>query len=232
MNTKRLISERNEFVKTEYKTNKCPTNSKVLRSMNKNSTSSLVNDRKEKLNLDIAKCGSWTGLKKVIPTRRTTSFENVPILDDLNRFNEFVASVGNCKNPEEFVSVSYQCQSPVSHFWKINMLYLMRVWSNVKNKSKSSADSMGICLRFLAEIIQCQNTVDVLVELFNKIIQEKTVPDCFKVSTITPLIKNRKLPATDRNNLRAIFVLPEITKIFERIIYNQLLSFLVTIKFF
>lgn len=91
---------------------------------------------------------------------------------------------------------------------------------------------MGICLKFLSEIIQIPNTAELLVDLFNKIIQEKTVPDCFKVSTITPLIKNKKLPATDLNNLRAIFVLPELTKIFERIIYNQLLQYLVSTTFF
>lgn len=103
--TKLLISERKEFVRITYKNNKCPTNKQLLREMSKKITTFLINDRKHKLTSDIEKYGTWKGLKKIIQTKRSGTKDYVPIIDDLNQYNEFVAKMGNCNKPEEFVSV-------------------------------------------------------------------------------------------------------------------------------
>ncbi len=56
------------------------------------------------------------------------------------------------------------------------------------------------------------------------------VPDLFKISRITPIYKSGDI--TDPNNYRPISILSPFSKIFEPIIYDQLLHFLEKTIFF
>ena len=58
---------------------------------------------------------------------------------------------------------------------------------------------------------------------FNDSLKSAKFPNCLKLASITPVFK--KNARTSKNNYRPLSVLPVIFKIFERIIWNQLLAF-------
>ena len=65
---------------------------------------------------------------------------------------------------------------------------------------------------------------DILLDIFNKVLSTNIFPDSWKIATVIPLPKvdNPKLPY----ELRPISLLPLIGKIMEKIIHNQLKSYL------
>ncbi len=65
-----------------------------------------------------------------------------------------------------------------------------------------------------------------LVSLFNKCLCTGSVPVAFKVATVTPILKKPSLDSSVLNNFRPISVLPFISKVLEKIVFDQLQSFL------
>lgn len=59
---------------------------------------------------------------------------------------------------------------------------------------------------------------------YNQSIETGIVPDIFKVSQISPVYKSGD--ATDPSNLRPIATLSPFSKVLERLVYNQLYSFI------
>ena len=76
-----------------------------------------------------------------------------------------------------------------------------------------------IVLISLAEFDICSPTVH---NLFNKTFHENVFPDELKVADITPIFK--KDDSTNVKNYRPVSVLPTVSKIFERIMQNQISS--------
>ena len=62
--------------------------------------------------------------------------------------------------------------------------------------------------------------IPILLEEFNKSLALGKFPASMKLANITPVFK--KDDRTDKNNYRPISILPNLTKIFEKCIYNQL----------
>ena len=69
---------------------------------------------------------------------------------------------------------------------------------------------------------------DSLTYIFNQVITQSSFPDEWKMARVTPIFKNgqRNLP----ENYRPISVLPVISKIMERILYDQLYNYLTKFK--
>ena len=63
-----------------------------------------------------------------------------------------------------------------------------------------------------------------LTRIVNESLSQGTVPSEWKYAKITPLFK--KGLSTDMDNYRPISVLPVVSKVLERIVHNQLHSFL------
>lgn len=112
------------------------------------------------------------------------------------------------------------------------ILLLSSIWKPTKNKSKTADDLTGLSLKFLSLIIPVPNAVEEIVKLFNNIIRFRKLPCAFKTSTIVPLINNKKASLSEFANIRPIFLLPELAKLFERVIYNQPPNLQNTSKFF
>ena len=70
---------------------------------------------------------------------------------------------------------------------------------------------------------------DSLTYIFNQVITQSSFPDAWKMARVTPVFKNgqRNLP----ENYRPISVLPTISKIMERILYDQLYNYLTKFEF-
>ena len=60
-------------------------------------------------------------------------------------------------------------------------------------------------------------------ESFNKTIETSKFPSVLKLANITPIFK--KGERTDKGNYRPVSILPNLSKIYERCIYKQILSF-------
>ena len=63
-----------------------------------------------------------------------------------------------------------------------------------------------------------------LTKIYNESIESGIVPNLFKISGVKPIFKNGTV--TDTCNYRPIAILSPFAKIFERLIYDQLVEFL------
>ena len=63
-----------------------------------------------------------------------------------------------------------------------------------------------------------------LTKLFNSCIETETFPDEWKIAKVTPILKNGT--KSNPNNYRPISVLPIVSKLFEKIIYQHLYDYL------
>ena len=93
-------------------------------------------------------------------------------------------------------------------------------------KTKASPGLHGISAKYF----KISNTVvsPVLAKLFNKCLQEENFPDTLKQSQIIPVPKiNSPTALTD---FRPISLLPTISKIFEKILYNRMINYLTKYK--
>ena len=62
-----------------------------------------------------------------------------------------------------------------------------------------------------------------LTKCINKAFNENKFPDTLKLSDIVPVFK--KLDPTDKTNFRPVIVLPLLSKVFEKIIYDQIYEY-------
>ena len=85
--------------------------------------------------------------------------------------------------------------------------------------NKKAADEFGLSAEHL------KNSGNVIIEeitdIFNQILQSKTVPDAFKSGILTPVLKKSKDP-TVLDNYRGISVTPIIGKLFESVLLPRL----------
>ena len=103
--------------------------------------------------------------------------------------------------------------SPVTNAQVLNHILTL-------DKNKASLDIPNAMLRMIAPIISPAFT-----NIYNESFNTGIVPDILKISRITPIYKSGTV--TNPNNYRPISVLSAFSKILERIVYNQLESYLV-----
>ena len=63
-----------------------------------------------------------------------------------------------------------------------------------------------------------------LTNIINKALRQSVVPDNLKIAKMIPLFKSGSLNSID--NYRPISVLPTVSKLMERVVYNQLSEYL------
>ena len=63
-----------------------------------------------------------------------------------------------------------------------------------------------------------------LTDCINDALSQDIFPDSLKLANITPV--HKKAEATDKENFRPVSVLPLFSKIFEKVIYDQLSQYL------
>jgi hypothetical protein len=79
-----------------------------------------------------------------------------------------------------------------------------------------------------AKIIRIASPViaNSLAKIFNRAITSDSVPSEWKAARVTPL--HKKGPRNLLNNYRSISILPVVSKVFEKVLYEQLYDYLVT----
>ena len=149
--------------------------------------------------------------------------------DTANAFNVYFANIGKNlaseieQNITDNADYTQYVSTPLTviklQFKCITDNDTQRAIDKLENKSSSGHDGISNKLLKLLKIELSKS----LTLIINQMITTGIFPDSFKISKITPLFK--KGDASMLSNYRPISLLPTISKIFERILYNQLYDY-------
>ena len=104
-------------------------------------------------------------------------------------------------------------------FRNVSEYEINRLIQNMKNKSSPSNTYPVKVLKYISEIIS-----PILAYIVNESLANGVFPEQFKVARVIPLYKGGDKSTT--GNYRPVSVLPILSKVFERVVFNQLYYFL------
>ena len=107
----------------------------------------------------------------------------------------------------------YNFQEKVS-FKPVSVNYVESIIKNIPNNKAARGE---IPLHILK---QCGFTYQMVTDCINDALSQSIFPDSLKFANITPV--HKKDEATDKQNNRPVSALPLISKVFEKVIYDQL----------
>ena len=142
-----------------------------------------------------------------------------------NAFNEHFINISQSIN-NQFKSNQYE-KIPISYNLKKSIYLKPTTTEEINqiissNKSKTSTDIDNLNMKILK--ITKDYIGAPLSNIFNLCISSKTFPEKLKTLIISPIFKKNE--NTDINNYRPISIIPQISKILERIIYNRIIDFI------
>ena len=105
-------------------------------------------------------------------------------------------------------------------FQTVNIAQVEKVFGKFKNSLGFGTD--GIANHFLK--IALPVIVESLCNIFNLSIATGVFPDCWKIARVAPIFKSGQ--SDDRSNYRPISVLPFLSRVFEKLVYNQVYEYL------
>ena len=178
----------------------------------------------------------WKSLKTLMPSKKDN--ENNIVIEDhngilqnreeiANRFNNFFVDIGvsiqeqRCENynyddHEQFVHITpatFRLQS-------VSDQNVREVLMTIPDKKACGNDNLSVTL--LKPVVEF--ILKPLVYLINLSLTTGEVPLSLKSARVIPIYKSGK--RTDMTNYRPISILPVITKIVEKLVFNQLYTFL------
>ena len=106
------------------------------------------------------------------------------------------------------------------HFKTIELKDIRDAFAKVKPAKSFGTDNISSYFMTLA-LPYIENS---LAFLFNTSIETSQFPDSWKVARITPIFKDGG--RTEKSNYRPISVLPVISKLFEKLVFNQLYQYM------
>lgn len=149
-----------------------------------------------------------------------------------NEFNKFFSTIphtlinkacehtNNSKTTQKGNTMSSIKNHKSMFFTPVSEDDITKIINNLKTKNSSGLDQIPITL-----IKKCCHSIkSPLTYIFNICLSEGTFPDRLKWAKILPI--HKKGDATNMNNYRPIAILSSFSKILEKIIANQLVSFL------
>ena len=145
-----------------------------------------------------------------------------------NSFNVYFASIGDklaseIKTPtNKNINFTSYLKNPTKNrlkFTHITEEDTIKAIDNLENKNSSGHDGISNKLLKLIGHVLCKS----LTLIINQMLTSGIFPDAFKTAKIIPI--HKKGDSALLSNYRPISLLPTISKIFERIIYNQLYQY-------
>jgi len=141
---------------------------------------------------------------------------NEPIENFTNRINEKLASNFSQCSATGISSSNFNVESIQISIHVVEVFnYVIKLKAN---KATGSDDLPNSLLKLVAPFIS-----DPLTHIFNCSLNQQTFPKLWKVGDITPLPKSKPLTI---EKIRPISLLPNVSKIFERIISNKIMPFI------
>ena len=172
----------------------------------------LLNKRKKFTNITSLKDGNIEiQEKKEIPNVMNSYFCSV---DD-----ELANKVNETPNPLLKGDYTVNVSNLSFHFYEINDLHVRDVTNNIKASKGFGNDNISSYFLKLA-LPYINNS---LVYMFNKSIEKSKFPTHWKMARVTPIFKEGK--KSSKVNYRPISVLPVVSRIFEKLVYNQLYEY-------
>jgi hypothetical protein len=180
----------------------------------------------------------WKTIKKIIPNKSTSVSPNlvndkgIHVTDSketANEFNKYFTSIGNQLGSKFNTNTECPCNNVCSEqyctvnkfkFKDISPNFVFDQICNMKNNKSPGLDQFNVRLLKLAGpfISNC------LAHICNLSLSGSTFPDEWKKAKVTPIFKSGD--KTDVGNFRPISVLPIVSKIIERAVYDQLYLYL------
>ena len=177
---------------------------------------------------------------------KITLIENDRIISENNKmaktFNTYFESVTGPLNLFEWISESVNSNDKIEQILFKFSKYpsMLKIKQNVKINSKFSYQSVSEdteknVVKNLPENKATASEIPVdilknsefcfseLTKCINKAFNENKFPDTLKLSDIVPVFK--KLDPTDKTSFRPVSVLPLLSKVFEKIVYDQLYEY-------
>ena len=145
-------------------------------------------------------------------------------LDIANQFNQHFTTIGptlaSAINPIYDNPTKYIRNSPANSFYlsAVTEEYVAQLFSNL-NERKASLDIPNKLIKLASHELSKPFSY-----IYNQSIAQGIVPNVLKVSRVTPIFKSGD--ATDPANYRPIAVLSPFSKILEKIVNDQLISFI------
>ena len=178
---------------------------------------------------------TWKIINSVLKPDQTRKKVNVKSLfhdnilyesneDIANTFNSYFSSIGHQiassfhSNANNNINNIHSISNSL-FFRSTSKLEINRLIQNMKNKSSPISTYPVKVLKYISEIIS-----PILVSIFNKSLANGIFPEQFKVARVIPLYKGGNKSIT--GNYRPVSVLPILSKVFERVVFNQLSNFL------
>ena len=215
----------NELMYTTYR-NKLK---KILMKEEKRYYSNLLNANKSNMKK------TWSIIKQIINKKRFSKTQSQFKLNDgtlltdksaiSEKFNDFFINIGPTlanKIPDQIRVPGYYLGNPLPNSIFLEPVTTKELDEIIQNLKKSAAgyDELNKdILVFSIPVIQ-----STLLELLNKSLIQGVFPDELKIANITPIFKADD--SSKFNNYRPVSVLPILSKIFERAMYNRLVTFL------
>ena len=193
----------------------------------------LVNQKKRnfyqsKLNSESQKCSrDFFNLYNELTGREKNFNRNVRNIS-METLNNFFATIGK-KLSSKFPDQIEQHKERLTH----SMFFAPTCPLEVENlilkcKNKYSTDCFGV--NYIILKVLNSSLCSLIADIFNQSFREGHFPADFKCAKVIPIYKDGD--QSDPSNYRPISLLPIIGKIFERLIYNRIVSFLNKFKLF
>ena len=129
------------------------------------------------------------------------------------RVQDGIVTNSSDRDPLSFVPV---CKTKLK-FRRITEQRICKIVDSMQPKTSSGVDYISnMLLKKIVSVLKCQ-----LCTVFNKSIEEGVYPDLMKIAKVIPLYKSGDVTLAD--NYRPISMLPVISKILERHIYDQIM---------
>ena len=142
------------------------------------------------------------------------------------KFNQFFSTIGESMANQigtskrtflDFLQNNYA--DSTFHFKVASENDIIKAFSKLKSKSSSGFDGISSKLLKLIKPL----LIPVILKIFNQSIKTKVFPDKMKVAKVVPVFK--KGDPSQFNNYRPISLLPVISKIFERVLHDQIYDY-------
>ena len=160
-----------------------------------------------------------TYFNKITETLEIPQWESIyePVLSDpvINAINKYA-------NHPSIELIRQKNQ--VADLFEFKIITLDEIYKEILKLDSSKKVSGNIPIKILK--LAVDQVAPILTTCFNSIIKDCVFPDELKLADIIPI--HKKNSSTNKENYRPISLLPTISKIFERIMSNQMKEFLDT----
>lgn len=163
---------------------------------------------------------------KLLPKNKLKSNMKTTVLTS-DRFNNFFSNIAESISSSlpqptcDPISLMNSINTPtLFHFQTVSPIEVRDALESLRNSKAKDAYELNVAhLKIVKNIL-----ISPLTKLFNQCIQEHVFPDCLKFANVIPLYKKGDID--DPTNYRPISLLPVLSKIFEKLLLKQLVTYL------